>query len=386
MSLRRIAVVVAVCWLFADAPRAVACNFHGQFPAIVSVRDNPAGFIVRGYIENAVGKPGNGSVDFVITETPVPHAALKGKKVVTLPQFVAIPDPKNPPRFLILGDVTNGEPQFIHGLPETPALAAYTAGILKVDAKDRAKQLRYAFDFLESEDAAASADAFLMYFQARASDLSKAAASLDAARLRKWLSAQEPRPMRLGLYAHLLGYCGKPEDATLLRKMLDDPPASSSTSLDGVLIGFTLLDTKAGYDRLTKLVANPAQEFVAKYAALKALRFFWEARPEVLTKKQILDGMTAVLAHPDVADLAIDDLRKWKVWELTDTVLKYADAESHNALPINRRAILKFALAASVADPKNATAAAHVAKMRKTDPERVKMMEEILKDEPASKP
>jgi len=55
--------------------------------------------------------------------------------------------------------------------------------------------------------------------------------------------------------------------------------------------------------------------------------------------------------------------------------------ESHNTLPINRRAILKFALAASWADPKNTAAAAFVEKARKDDPDRVKLIEDLLKDE-----
>ena len=83
-----------------------------------------------------------------------------------------------------------------------------------------------------------------------------------------------------------------------------------------------------------------------KHAGLKVLRFFWEYRPDVLTKKQILDGMTALMGHPDIADMPIDDLRKWKAWDMTAAVLNCAKLESHNTLPINRRAIEPSLLAA----------------------------------------
>jgi hypothetical protein len=48
--------------------------------------------------------------------------------------------------------------------------------------------------------------------------------------------------------------------------------------------------------------------------------------------------------------------------------------------------MLKFALAASWADPKNQEAAAFVEAARKADPERVKLLEEVLRDEPKPTP
>jgi hypothetical protein len=79
--------------------------------------------------------------------------------------------------------------------------------------------------------------------------------------------------------------------------------------------------------------------------------------------------------------MPIEDLRKWKVWDLTPVVLDYAKKESHNTIPINNRAILKFAIAASWADPKNTAAANFVAEARKKDARRVEFLEELLKDE-----
>lgn len=185
----------------------------------------------------------------------------------------------------------------------------------------------------------------------------------------------------LGLYGLLLGHSGKPEYAAELRKLMDAPDNKYSSGLDGMLMGYVMLDKKAGFEYLLKLVADPEKEFLVKHSGLKTLRFYWEYRTDVLTKKQVLEGMSQLLTHADLADMPIDDLRKWKAWDMTTTVLKYADKESHNTLPINNRSILKFALAASWADPKNAAAADHVAKIRKQNPERVKLVEELLQDE-----
>jgi hypothetical protein len=196
----------------------------------------------------------------------------------------------------------------------------------------------------------------------------------------KWLKDPNTRGTRFGLYGLMLGHCGKPEDAKAVRELLNDKERSFSSGLDGVLAGYTMLDQKAGWDHVTSLVKGD-QEFPVKYAALRTARFFWEYRPDVVPHKQVLEVMKLLMEHADIADMPIEDLRKWKVWELTPTILGYAAKESHNTIPINNRAILKFAIAASWADPKNTAAAEFVAEARKKDPKRVEFLEELLKDE-----
>ena len=101
----------------------------------------------------------------------------------------------------------------------------------------------------------------------------------------------------------------------------------------------------------------------------------------MIPHKQVLEVIKMLMDQPDIADMPIEDLRKWKVWDLTSTVLGYAGKATHNAIPINNRAILKFAIAASWADAKNTTAANFVAEAKKKDARRVEFLEELLKDE-----
>ena len=89
--------------------------------------------------------------------------------------------------------------------------------------------------------------------------------------------------------------------------------------------------------------------------------------------------MRALVAQKELADLPMEDLRKWGRWDQTDYVLGFAKVDSHAKVPLIKRAILKFALAA----PKDVTAAkAYVEQARKDDPERVRYMEQLLADEP----
>jgi hypothetical protein len=80
-----------------------------------------------------------------------------------------------------------------------------------------------------------------------------------------------------------------------------------------------------------------------------------------------------LLDQPDVADLAIEDLRKWQVWDLADRILALKDKEPHN-IPIIKRSILRYALEC----PKE-SAKAFVDARRKADPDAVQSSEELLK-------
>ncbi len=309
------------------------------------------------------------------------HALVKDKKAFTIPRFVP-PDPK-PFKYMVFFNVINGDVDPYRGVVVNTdsKLPEYVKGAIDVKAKDAPTRLRYFFDYLESNEIEISADAYNEFAVADYKEVSELAPKLPAETLMKWLKDPNTRASRYGLYGLLIGHSGKPEYAAELRKLMDAPENKFSSGLDGMLMGYVLLDKKAGYEYLLKLVSDPEKEFLVKHAGLKALRFFWEYRKDVLTRQQVLDGMAALCYHADLADMPIDDLRKWGAWEMTPTVLKYADLKSHNELPINNRSILKFALAASWADAKNTAAAAHVEKIRKENPERVKLVEELLKDE-----
>ena len=311
MMLRRIAVVVAVCvLLFGNVPSAFALSVYDGSLGIATIRDDPEGIVLVGYVENARMTEKSESTDFVITKTLKSHPALKGKKVITTPRFIPIPDPKNPPRFLVLGEVLkDGTIDLLRGFTETPALTEYVEGLLKLDAKDRVKALQYAFEYLDHKETDISMDAFAAFDAATDAEIRKTAPKLSAEKLRTRLVARETPPARVGLYAFLLAHHGKAEDVKAIRKILDDPEPSRDLRRDEVLIGYVLLDPKAGYEYLLSLVSDPKTEFFPKYAGLKTLRFYWATRPDVLTKKQILAGMTALLNDADIADMSIDSLR-----------------------------------------------------------------------------
>jgi hypothetical protein len=80
-----------------------------------------------------------------------------------------------------------------------------------------------------------------------------------------------------------------------------------------------------------------------------------------------------LLSHSDIADMAIEDLRRWKAWDLSDAVLAVRQSES-GKVSIVRRAVLRFALSCPTPAAK-----ALVVQLRKEDKQGVEDAEELLK-------
>jgi hypothetical protein len=339
---------------------------------------NQASMVLYGTFTNAKldssGDLGQGSTDLVIEAVIKKHEILGTKKVLTLPRYVPT-DKNNNAKFLVFCDVFKGKIDPYRGVP-VPAdsdMVKYLQGALQVKDQPIAARLRYYFDYLDDKDTEVSTDAYKEFANVDYKDYRDMAKGLPADKIARWLEDPNTPAFRYGLYASMLGHCGTAKHAELLRKMLDDPQKRVSTGVDGLLAGYTMLQPKAGWDHIKGVLKDSSKEFMLRYAALRAVRFFWDSRPDVLNKNELVHGVSSLLDQSDIADLAIEDLRKWGRWEICDRILDLQNKKSHD-VPIIRRAILRFAL--SCPEQK---AVAFVNQCRKRDPEMVKDTEELLK-------
>jgi hypothetical protein len=270
-----------------------------------------------------------------------------------------------------------GKPDIYRGDVVTPAGVGYVKGLLAIDAKDKVKLMRYAFDYLDHKDQTVATDAYHEFVTAGDPDIRTAAKGLAPEKLRGWLRDEKTPATRLRLYGYLLGNCGTKADAALLRKLLDrlTRHEDGSPVCDGILTGYTLLDPKEGWAYARELFKRPNADFIGRYSALRAARYFHTTHPGVLTQKDILGVVSLALEQPDMADLPVNDLRQWKCWELTDAVLALFDNKDFD-IPIVRRNVVRYAL--QCPDPK---ATRFVAELRKKDPDLVAAAEEYLRQE-----
>jgi hypothetical protein len=388
-SLRALPVLLpllaALLWAGLSSP-AVACPFCTEQKGATLIEDyKQATLVLYGKFINPKLEPEERS-DLVIEKVVYdPKKIVANKKVVTLPKYVQNVKSK----YLIFCDVYKGKLDPYRGveLAGDADVVKYLQGAVDADRKDKSigARLRYCFDYLDSPELEISLDAYREFANADYKDYKDMAKKLPADKIAGWL--KKAPAYRYGLYASLLGHCGTARHAELLRKMLDDPEKRAGSGVDGLLVAYTMLDKAKGYSYLRALLGNAKEEFTVRYSGLKAVNFLWEVRPDLVKKKDLLAGLGLLLEQPDIADFAIEDLRKWKVWEMADKVLALTEGKyrkSHDAQVI-RRSILRYALSCP---KKIKKAAAYVEAERKRDKEYVEEVEDLLKlenDTPAKK-
>lgn len=376
--LKTLAAVGIIAAIFAGTSPTAACPFCPAQGRTLSGEVDQANLIVYGTLDNAKRDPnefGKGTTDLKIDLIVKNHEFLKDKKTITLPRYVP-PDPKNPRKFLVFCEIYKGEldPYRGEAVGLDSKIAEYLKGAIAVRDKDAATKLKYFFQYLDSPEQDISQDAYAEFAIADYKDVASVAAKLPPATIVKWLRDPNTPPSRFGLYGYILGLCGNAkEHASLLREMLDDPKRKYSSGLDGMLYGYLLLDKDAGWKYLMSLIGDENSEFLTRYAVLRTLRVVWEQRPDLVKHEQILGGMQSLMSQGDIADLPIEDLRRWQRWDMTDKVLELYGKKSHN-IPIVKRSIIRFALCV----PNNPKAVEFLKLRRAEDAERVKDIENLL--------
>jgi hypothetical protein len=316
---------------------------------------------------------GNGTAEFQIDAILKNHEILGNAKTITLPRYIP-PTEKNT-HYLVFCDIFKGKIDPSGGIPiqGDSDMVKYLQGALAVKDKPIGPRLRFYFDYLDNKDLEISSDAYKEFGNADYKDYREMAQQLPADKLAKWLEDPNTPAFRYGLYASMLGHCGNEKHAELLRKMLDDPLKRVGSGVDGMLAGYSMLKPKEGIAYIQSLLSDPKKEFMLRYATLRAVRFFWDFRPDIADKKELVASVCLLLDQGDIADLAIEDLRKWSRWELNDRILELYGKKSHD-VPIIHRAIIRYAL--NCPEPK---AKEFIEKMRKIEPETIKDAEELLK-------
>ena len=342
-----------------------------------------AAFVVIGPLSNPRLMGDKGATDLT-AEHVLKDAPARGKQTTfVLPRWSPV-DPKNPPRMLVFFDVYDGKFDAFRGLPLRGTGAAdYLRGALALDDRDPTSALLYYFRHLDSTDPDVAADAFLEFAKASDREVGAVGPKLDPAKLRRLLADPKTPPDRLGLFAFLLGACGGKADADVLTTLIERRDDRASAALSGALGGLIELRPAEGWKTTRAILDDEKRGYNDKLAVLGTLRFFQAYQPTA-HKNAILSGMAAVVAKGDMADMAVEDLRRWQWWDLTRHVVAQHGKASHGA-PLVRNAILRYAISCPDAD-----AAAFVKAVRAADPVRVREIEEALEFErspaPKSKP
>jgi hypothetical protein len=359
---------------------ALTCPFCQQQTGPTFAEDfSKAEIVVLGTFTNATkgGKLSDSSTEFAIEQTIKDHPLLKGKKSLTLPRYLQ----PSKEKFLIFCDVYKNELDPYRAIPlaSESTMVKYLTGATAIETHPAGEKLRYYFDYLNSPETEIGLDAYRQFAKAPYSDYAEMAKKLPADTIAAWMRDPKTPAYRLGLYASLLGHCGKAEHAALLRKMIDDPEIRrSGGGVDGMMAGLVMIDP-TNWEHVDHLMLDPKQEFQLRYSAFRTARFFWDIRPDLVPKATLDKSVANLMQDHEMSDFAIDELRRWQRWEHTKEVLDLFNKKSHN-LSVIKRAILRFALQSPEQSAKT-----FVAQQRSRDAGWVTDTEELLKAETGAK-
>jgi hypothetical protein len=330
--------------------------------------------VLHGQLKNPRFDPktDEGFTDLHITAALKDDPARGAQVVITLRTYVPVVG-NTPPDYLIFCGVTNGKLDLITGMPASAAVVDYLRGAAKLDDTDPVAKLGFFFKHLDSPDPTIAADAFFEFARATDTEILKAAKTFDAAKIRKLIADANTPPERLGVLSFLLGVSGGPADAAFFAKLLKENPLQDRTSgaYGGLLAGYMLLVPKDGWTLAANVLGDDKQSYSVRLSAIATVRFF-QATHANDCKADVLKCCAALLPHGDIADQAIEDLRRWGYWDLTGEILAQFPKPTHNA-PITRRSIVRYALCCP-----NEEARRFVVAVRQTDPKLVKDVEASL--------
>lgn len=237
---------------------------------------------------------------------------------------------------------------------------------------DPVKRLAFFLKHLENPDQLISDDAYNEFANAPYEQVTQLSDQLPRENIRKWIKDPNTSVTRLGFYGLLLGLCGEKEDLALMEAKITEKTTDYRLGIDGVMGGYLLLAGEKGLDLLdrTKIKKsdNPAEDapFSEVYAAMQALRFMWQYGDGKISKDRMRKSMRILLERPDLTDLVINDLSRWKDWGVSDKLMEMYYEEQYE-LPSIKRAIAGFFIicAKDMPEGEDVEKPAHVIKAEK---------------------
>jgi hypothetical protein len=330
-------------------------------------------FIVVGTLTNPRMIGQEGLTDFRVDDVIQPDVSLGQQKLLTIQQFVPV-NPANPVRHLFFGRIVNGKVEIVHTQEMAGgAVVDYLKAGLSIADRDRVAVLQFSYKYLDSASADVANDAFFEFAKASDLEIAQLAGKLPPDKFRNLLTDPKTPVDRLGIYAYLLGACGTKDDAAVLAAVIGKNDERTRQALSGLLGGLIELRPDLGWATVQAVLGDPKRPYSDKLAAVSTLRFCHAAKPQ--SRKEIIQAFSSIVERGDLADLAIEDLRRWQWWELTRQVLAQYSKPTHSA-PLVRNSMVRYAL--SCPEPE---AVEFVKWLRQTDPNRVAGQLETLNNE-----
>jgi hypothetical protein len=175
----------------------------------------------------------------------------------------------------------------------------------------------------------------------------------------------------------------------LLEGKILDEADKTRLGIDGIMGGYLLLTGEKGMGLLEETkIQNPKSPLADVYALMSAFRFLWQYGQGVVPKDRLKSAVRKLLDRPEVADMAITDLARWKDWSIQDRLMDlYKKGDPSNPLGeiSTRQAVIRYMIASTLDQPETGDAPPHVLKgkehleaLRQLDPKAVDRAERLM--------
>ena len=133
------------------------------------------------------------------------------------------------------------------------------------------------------------------------------------------------------------------------------------------------LKPREGWDLAHSILRDGRKSLQQRLAVVRALRFYHGWQPEKY-RATILKALEIMIVQGELADLAVEDLRKWQMWDRTRDIIALYGKKGYDA-PLMKNALIRYALCC----PSDATVAQFIDARRKDEPDLVKDNEDQLR-------
>ena len=190
---------------------------------------------------------------------------------------------------------------------------------LPAEGPDRVK---FFLNYLEDSESFMAFDAYDEFARAPYEAVKAIKGDMNRENLLKWVQDPEVSINRKRLYFTLIGVCGLPEDLPLLERLIQSPEKRDRAALDSLIACYLTLSGVDGVKLIEdRFLRDASAEYVDTYAAVAALRFHG-TESDVIPVPRIVEAVRWLLDRPEVADLVIADLARWKDWSVTDRLVE----------------------------------------------------------------
>ena len=176
-----------------------------------------------------------------------------------------------------------------------------------------------------------SRDSYDEFANASYADLIAMKDKMHHDKLIAWIQNPDVPATRRRLYFTMLGVCGTEKDAPLLKQMMESSDRKDKAGLDAMIACYLLLTKEPGLELVDELfLKNSKSEYADTYAAIMAIRFHG-TETDVIEQTRLVESLRYMLDRPELADLVIPDLARWKDWDAMPRLVelfKNADEKS----------------------------------------------------------